>query len=86
MQNRHERAQFVGEKRKGGSGSDKRSHVHSIVKGQEYDVVIQELGHNGDGIVHIEEYTIFVPNTEVGEEVKIKIKNVKETIAFADRI
>lgn len=83
---RRERDRFAGEKRRADSGSQKRSHVTAIQKGQEYDVTIEEMGHNDDGIAKVEGYTVFVKNTEKGEKVRIKIKNVKETVAFADRI
>jgi predicted RNA-binding protein with TRAM domain len=72
--------------RKADSGSQRRSHIHSINVGEEFDTTIEELGHNGDGLVHINEYTVFVKNTTKGEKVRIKVKKVKETIAWADRL
>ena len=84
--NRMERTSFPGQNKKPGSGTDKRGYAPSIHKGEDFTVTIEELGHNGDGIVHIEGYTVFVKNTEVGEEVTIKIKEVRETIAFAERL
>jgi predicted RNA-binding protein with TRAM domain len=83
---RMERTGFAGEKRRGGSGSDKRSHVSTLQVGQEFDVKIEKLGHKGDGMVSIEGMTVFVKNVDEGEEVKIKIKKVMDTIAFADRL
>lgn len=83
---RFERHQFANDERKANAGSDKRSHVTSLIQGQEYDVIIEDIGHNGDGFVKLEEYTVFVPNTEKGESVRIKILKVKDTVAFAQRI
>ncbi len=83
---RYERASYAGEKKKPGSGSAKRSHMTEIQKGQEFDVTIDKIGHKGDGMATVEGYTVFVKNAEKGEQVRIKIKNVKETLAFADRI
>jgi len=83
---RYERDRFAGEKKRGNSGSDRRTHVTTLQVGQEFNVTIEDLGHTGDGIVHIDSYTVFVPNTEKGEEVRIKLKKIKDTIAFADRL
>lgn len=85
-QGRLERNKFFGEKRKSGNGSQKRSRVTEIQKGQEFDVKIEELGKQGDGMVKIDSYTVFIRNVEIGNEVKIKIKKVLDTVAFADRL
>ncbi|MCB9362752.1 TRAM domain-containing protein [Candidatus Woesearchaeota archaeon] len=81
-----ERDQYATDNRRQDSGSQRRSQVTSIQKGQEFDVTIEDIGKKGDGIVKVEGYTVFVQNTEVGEKVRIKIKRVMETIAFADRL
>lgn len=83
---RHERARFMGEKKKGESGSQKRGAKPTLEVGNEFDVKIEQLGHNGDGMVNIEGYTVFIKNVSVGEEVKIKITQVKKTIARAIRL
>jgi len=86
MEHRRERHQFANEERRGGSGSQRRRPVPEIEAGQEHDVVIEAMGHKGDGIAKIDGFTVFVKNTEKGEQVRIKIKKVLETVAFADRI
>ncbi|WNY22880.1 Ribosomal RNA large subunit methyltransferase E [Methanimicrococcus hongohii] len=55
-----------------------------IRKGQIYAVEIKELGTSGDGIAHIDDFVIFVKETEVGDIVNIKIKDVKPNFGFAD--
>jgi predicted RNA-binding protein with TRAM domain len=70
----------------GYGSSEKRSHVSAIQPGQEFEVSIDALGHNGDGMVKIEGYTVFVRNTAIGDKIRVKITKVKETIAFADRM
>lgn len=82
---RMERHTFANEKRKPGSGSEKRGRAPAIHVGEEFNVKIESLGHKGDGMVKIEGFTVFVKNVEVGEEVKIKVKKVMETVAFAER-
>lgn len=83
---RRERSSFSGERKRGNSGSDNRSHVSTLQVGQEYDVTVEKLGHKGDGMVSVEGMTVFVKNVELGENVRIKIYKVMDTIAFGERI
>ena len=48
-------------------------------------VEIEDLGKQGDGIARVERgYVIIVPDTEVGERVKIEITEVKSNFAVGD--
>ena len=49
----------------------------------EYDVTITAKGSRGDGITRIKGFVIFVPGTNVGDEVKIKIEKVFRKFAVA---
>lgn len=44
--------------------------------GDELDVRIEAKGSKGDGIAKVEGFVIFVPNTDVGQEVHIRIVRV----------
>ncbi|MBA1342249.1 MAG: Translation initiation factor 2 subunit beta [ANME-2 cluster archaeon] len=55
-----------------------------IEEGGEYDVKITGVGRKGDGFTQIDKYTIYVPKTIKGEIVKIKIKSISGTLAFAE--
>ena len=57
-----------------------------VSEGDEETVIIEAIGKKGDGIAKIDRYTIFVPNTNVGEEVKVKITKVLPKYAFAEKI
>jgi len=57
-----------------------------IRKGQFYAAEIKELGTSGDGIAYIDDFVIFVKEVEVGDIVKIKIKDVKPNFGFADAV
>ncbi len=83
---RSERVFYAGEKRRPSSGTQKRIHAPSLSPGNTFEVDIEDVGHKGDGLVHIEGYTVFVPNTEKGEHVRIKIRKVLETVALAERV
>lgn len=48
-----------------------------------HKVKIIDEGKNGDGIAKIKGFVVFVHDTKIGDEVKIKIKRVKTNCAFA---
>jgi predicted RNA-binding protein with TRAM domain len=53
-----------------------------VEEGEVYDVTIQDLARQGDGIARIEGFVIFVPGTKVGDEVRIKVERVLPKFAF----
>lgn len=74
---------------------DESSEVYLIAKGfltapvetgETYTVEIEAMGNEGDGIATIEEFTVFVPDTETGETVEIEIGDVKSNFGFARRV
>ncbi len=71
------------------------SEVYVIGKGyltapvdidEELEVTIQDVGSEGDGIARIDGYTVFVPETEPGDDVVIRITDRKERFGFAERL
>ena len=54
--------------------------------GKQYDVKIEEIARQGDGIARIEGFVIFVPSTEINDELKIEIKAVKRTCAIGEAV
>ncbi|KZX11492.1 TRAM domain-containing protein [Methanobrevibacter curvatus] len=52
----------------------------------EYDVKIEDQGKTGDGIARIDGYVIFVPGTEVGQEVKVKINATRRKFGFGEKV
>lgn len=53
-------------------------------RGDEFDVEIKELGSSGDGAVLVEGFVVFVKNVRIGDNVRIRIVDVKPNFAFAD--
>lgn len=51
--------------------------------GDVLDVTIEKIGEQGDGIVMIDGFCVFVKDVEEGDNVRIKIKDVKPNFAFA---
>jgi 23S rRNA (uridine2552-2'-O)-methyltransferase len=47
-------------------------------------VEIAEIGSNGDGVVTIDGFIIFVKDVQIGDKVSIRITDVKPTFAFAE--
>ena len=58
----------------------------ALTEGESYDVKIDAVGSKGDGIAKKDKYTIYVPNTVKGDTVKIKIKKITGTLAFAEKV
>ncbi len=58
----------------------------SIEEGKEYEVHIDAVGSKGDGIAKVDKYTVFVPGAAKGQVVKIKVKRLSGTLAFAERV
>ncbi|AKB26672.1 translation initiation factor IF-2 subunit beta [Methanosarcina sp. MTP4] len=54
-----------------------------IEEGEVYDVTIEDIARQGDGIARVEGFVIFVPGTKVGDEVQIKVERVLPKFAFA---
>jgi predicted RNA-binding protein with TRAM domain len=54
-----------------------------VTAGQQYDVKIEDIARQGDGIARIKGFIIFVPTAKVGDEVKIEVQSVKRNFAVA---
>lgn len=54
-----------------------------VSAGQTYDVKIEDIARQGDGIARIQGFVIFVPGTKVGDEVKIEVQTVKRNFGIA---
>ena len=61
-----------------------RENSSPINVGEEYDVKIEDVGRDGDGIARIEGFVVFVSGAKMGDEVKIKINSTRRNFGFAD--
>ena len=57
-----------------------------VEPGEELDVEIVDVGSEGDGIASVDGFRLFVPNTETGETVTVRVEDVKPNFGFAARI
>ncbi|HLD43469.1 MAG TPA: TRAM domain-containing protein [Candidatus Nanoarchaeia archaeon] len=54
--------------------------------GDELEVKIEAVGEKGDGIAKKNGFVLFVPNTNEGDEVKIRVTKVLRKVGFAEVI
>jgi predicted RNA-binding protein with TRAM domain len=78
-------------KRQGGSYEGRLGHGKGIKRcpvavGEELEVDISECSPKGEGIAKVEGLVIYVPNSKLGEHVKIKISRIGGTTAEAEAI
>jgi len=52
--------------------------------GDTHTVKIESRGKGGDGIARVQNFVVFVPGANVGDEVKVRIKAVRRRFAIAD--
>ncbi|WP_435100170.1 TRAM domain-containing protein [Halorubrum sp. N11] len=58
-----------------------------VAEGETREVEIENLGEQGDGIAKIDRgYVVIVPETNIGEQVIVEMKTVRDNVAFADVI
>ena len=67
-------------------GSRPRTRLGTLEVGEEVTVKISAISRRGDGIARVRGYTVFVPNTRVGDVVRIRIVKVWSRYAVGDVI
>lgn len=55
-----------------------------VEEGQEVDVTIESVGRRGDGIARVNNFVIFIPGTNAGEKVKVRITGVRNSFATGE--
>jgi predicted RNA-binding protein with TRAM domain len=54
-----------------------------VAEGETRTVEIEDVGDQGDGLTRVDRgFVVIVPDTEVGERVRIEIEDVRDTVAF----
>jgi len=66
---------------RGGYRDRSGSFNKPVEVGKEYNVSISEISRRGDGITRIEGFVVFVPGTQRGQNVRIKITQISERFA-----
>jgi len=65
--------------------SEYQEKIAPVKVGESYDVSIDDLAKEGDGIARVEGFVIFVPQTKVGDKVTIKVNKVMRKFAIAEK-
>nr|WP_321498196.1 TRAM domain-containing protein [uncultured Methanolobus sp.] len=55
-----------------------------VEAGESYEVTIEDIAREGDGIARVSGFVVFVPETKVGDEVTIKVTKVLSKFAFGE--
>ena len=55
-----------------------------VSEGSVYDVTIEDIANKGDGIARIDGFVIFVPDTNVGDNISIKVSKVMRNFAIGE--
>ncbi|WP_423793369.1 TRAM domain-containing protein [Methanocaldococcus indicus] len=73
---------------KNNKGSNRKFENRNIPvkEGETYSVTIEDIGKGGDGIARVEGFVVFVPETQKGDKVNVKIKSVKNKFAFGEKV
>ena len=61
-----------------------RESTAPVDVGETYEVTIEDIAREGDGIDRVEGFVIFVHNTQVGDKVNIKSTRVLRKYTFAE--
>lgn len=62
------------------------SQINPVKEGDEITVLIDDIGSRGDGVARVGGFLIFVPKSNAGERVRVRISRVGKNFAVADRI
>lgn len=57
-----------------------------VKEGEEIDISIEAIGTKGDGIARVQGFIVFVPNTKVGDRLKVKVTSVRPNFAMAEAV
>jgi predicted RNA-binding protein with TRAM domain len=65
-------------------GYDRDFSPKPVEVGKEYDVEIQEISRRGEGIARIEGLVVFIPDTKIGDKLRIKVTRISRRFAEAE--
>ena len=57
-----------------------------VEAGKDYNVNIEDIAREGDGIARVEGFVVFVADTKVGDTVKIQIDKVMRRFAIGHKV
>ncbi len=67
-------------------GEDYGRSIAPVNVGDELELTIEAVGAKGDGIAKKDGFVLFVPNTQEGQQVKVRVTKVLRKVGFAEVI
>lgn len=61
-----------------------RDDAPPIKEGEEFNVEIESIGKSGDGIAKIQNFVIFIKDTQKGDKIKVRITKVMKSYSFGE--
>lgn len=55
-----------------------------VKEGEELDVTIESVGEKGDGLCRKDGFVLFIPDTRVGDKVRVRVTKVLRKVGFAE--
>jgi predicted RNA-binding protein with TRAM domain len=55
-----------------------------VEEGQEVEVTVESVGRRGDGIARVNNFVVFIPGTNAGDKVKVRITGVRNNFATGE--
>lgn len=55
-----------------------------VEAGEEYVVDVEDIGEEGDGVAHVDDFVVLVPDAQMGDRVRVAIERVEEGFAVAE--
>jgi len=65
-------------------GLNHERNVAPLKVGDKFDVKIESIAEKGDGIAKKDGFVLFVPNTQTGDKVKVRVTKVLRRFGFAE--
>lgn len=57
-----------------------------VEEDEEYVVDVEDIGEEGDGVAHVDDFVVLVPGADMGDRVRVRIDRVEPAFAMADLI
>lgn len=65
-------------------GRSPSSDQPPVVEGETYQVEIESMGDQGDGVAYVDGFVVMISDAEIGERVVARVETVMDSVAFAD--
>jgi predicted RNA-binding protein with TRAM domain len=55
-----------------------------VEENEEYVVDVEDIGDEGDGIAHVDDFVVLVPEGDMGDRVRVRVDRVESDYAMAE--